>query len=324
LNLGPTEQRRGLAAALGAYLLWGVFPLYFIAVAQVPTLEIVANRIFWSAVLVVGLVLLSGQGPALWLAFTRRRQFWGLVASAGFITINWGFFAWAVPHGHALDAGFGYLINPLVVVLLAFVVLRERMSRRRMAAVALALAGVAALAVYRGGVPWVVLVLPVSFAFYGLVRKLVPVPALVGLAVEVALLAPVAGIYLATRPGGGALFGQGLGMTGMMLLAAPVTAAPLALFAYGARRLPLSTMGFLQYVAPSIQVVLATVFFGEAFTTGHAIAFGLIWAGIVLYSWPQRRLAAPKPVDFAPGRGHMAEESAGAASPTANPEAPSP
>jgi chloramphenicol-sensitive protein RarD len=290
LNL--SERQRGLVAALAAYLLWGVFPLYFVSVAEVPTLEIVANRIFWSAVLCVVLVAASGQGRALIAAFASRKKFWGLVASATLITINWGFFAWAVPNGHALDAGFGYLINPLVMVLLGFVVLRERITPRRMAAVALALSGVAALAIYRGGMPWVVLILPITFGLYGLVRKMLAVEALVGLTVEVLLMAPVCAVYLLTRTGGGAVAGQGWAMTGMMLLAAPVTTVPLALFAYGARRMPLSMMGFLQYVAPTIQVALAAVFFGEAFTPGHTIAFILIWAGIALYSWPERR---PKP-----------------------------
>jgi chloramphenicol-sensitive protein RarD len=294
LNL--TERQRGLVAALGAYLLWGVFPLYFVAIAQVPTVEIVANRIFWSAVLCLVLVLASGQGRALLAAFASRKQFWGLAASATLITLNWGFFAWAVPHGHALDAGFGYLINPLVLVVLGLVVLRERLTPRRTVAVLLALSGVAALAVYRGGVPWIVLILPVTFGLYGLVRKMLPVAALVGLTVEVALMAPVCAVYLATRPGGGAVFGQGLGMTGMMLLAAPVTTVPLALFSYGARRLPLSLVGFLQYVAPTIQVGLATFCFGEEFTQGHAVAFALIWAGIAVYSWPGRRVAgSPQP-----------------------------
>ncbi len=287
-----TDRQRGLAAALAAYLLWGVFPLYFVAIAEVPTVEIIANRIVWSAVLCVALVLATGQGRALVVAFTSRKQFWGLVASAALITLNWGFFAWAIPHGHALDAGFGYLINPLIMVLLGLVVLRERMTPRRTAALVLALSGVAALAIYRGGVPWVVLVLPVTFGLYGLVRKMLPVNALVGLTVEVALMAPICAVYLATRSGGGALLGQGLGMTGMMLLAAPVTTTPLVLFAYGARRLPLSLMGFLQYASPSVQVVLATFCFGEEFTRGHAVAFALIWAGIAVYSWPERRVVA--------------------------------
>ena len=319
-----TDHERGLVAALAGYLLWGVFPLYFEAVAAVPTVEIVANRIFWSAILVIAIVLLRGRGRALAQAFGDRRRFWALVASATFITINWSLFAWAIPNGHALDAGFGYLLNPLVVVVLGVLFLRERLSGARLLAVLLAALGVAILAWWRGGVPWVVLVLPVSFALYGLVRKLVAVDAMVGLAVEVSLLAPICGVYLATRPGGGALAGQGTYMTAMMLLAAPVTATPLALFAYGARRLPLSTLGFLQYVAPTIQVALATFVFGETFTKGHAIAFGLIWAGIILFSLPQRREARPmpKPVDNMIPRGHMAEERRDAIPTTSDPEAP--
>ena len=284
-----TERRRGLAAALGAYLLWGVFPLYFVAIAHVPTVEVVANRIGWSAILVTAIVLLRGQGRALRQAFRNRRILLGLIGSAICITINWGFFAWAVPHGHALDAGFGYLVNPLVSVLLGFVVLRERLSPNRVVAVGLAALGVAALAYGQGGVPWIVLILPVSFGLYGLLRKILAVDAMVGLAVEVLLLAPFAWAWIATRPNGGALLGEGLGMTGMMLLGAPVTSVPLFLFAYGARRMPLATLGVLQYVAPTIQLVLATLCFGEAFTWADGVAFGLIWAGIAVYSFPIRK-----------------------------------
>lgn len=316
-----SDHERGLVAALACYFLWGVFPIYFEAVAAVPTAEVVANRIFWSAALVAAIVLVRGQGRALALAFTTWRQFRALAASASFITVNWSLFAWAIPHGHALDAGFGYLLNPLVMVILAVAFLGERLTGLRLVAVLLAAAGVGALAWWRGGVPWVVLILPVSFGLYGLVRKLVAVDAMVGLAVEASLMAPIAGLYLATRPGGGAFAGQGLAMTGMMLLGAPVTATPLALFAYGARRLPLSTLGFLQYVSPTIQVVLATFLFGEAFTTGHAIAFGLIWSGIILYSLPRRRLAL-KPVDIAAPQRHMAQKRRDAIPTLSDPEAP--
>jgi chloramphenicol-sensitive protein RarD len=284
LNL--SDRRRGVAAALGAFLLWGILPLYFVAIAQVPTYEIVANRIGWSAVLVTAIVLARGQGPALLRAIRNRRHFLGLVGSSICITVNWSFFAWAIPHGHALDAGFGYLVNPLVNVLLGFVVLRERLPRTRAIAVLLAAAGVAALAYGQGGVPWIVLVLPISFGLYGLLRKVVAVDALVGLAVEVLLMAPFAWAYIATRPGGGAFLGQGPGMTGMLLLGAPITAVPLFLFAYGARRMPLATLGVLQYVAPTLQLILASLFFGETVTWADGVAFGLIWAGIAIYSFP--------------------------------------
>lgn len=322
------ERRRGLAAALGAYSFWGIFPLYFILIARVPTLEILSNRIFWSGVLVIGIVLARGRGPALLAALRSRRRFWGLFGSALCITSNWGFYAWAVPHGHALEAGFGYLVNPLITVLLGFAVLRERISLQRLAAILLAAAGVAVLALGNIEAAWLVIVLPLSFALYGLLRKLVPVDALVGLAVEVLLLAPFAGIYLATRPGGGALWDEGPLMTGMLLLAAPVTAVPLALFAYAARRLSMAAMGFLQYVSPTLQLLVAVLVLGQAFTWTHAASFSLIWLGIVIDWLPLGRrraapLAAPETVDIPARRGHMAEEAPrGPIAPTSNPEAP--
>jgi len=306
-----TERQRALLAALGAYFLWGMSPLYFIAIASVPTGEVVANRIAWSTVLVLGIVFLRGQGPALRRALGNRRHFWGLVGSSICVTINWSFYAWAIPHGHALDAGFGYLVNPLVTVLLGFVVLRENLSAARWIAILLAGLGVGVLAYGQGGVPWVVLVLPATFGLYGLLRKVLAVDAMVGLAVEVVLVVPFAAIYLATRPGGGALLGEGVGMTGMMLLSAAITAVPLFLFSYGARRLPMATMGVLQYVSPTLQLFLAATFFGEAFTWADAAAFGLIWTGIAVYAVPAR-----KAVDNGSARGHIAPQATGGVAPT--------
>lgn len=324
----PTERRRGLAAALGAYTLWGLLPIYFMVVERVPTFEIIANRIFWSAVLVVILVLVRGQWRALRRAFATRKLIWGLAGSAICITINWSFYAWAVPHGHAVEAGFGYLINPLFTVLLGLAVLRERISAKRLAAVLCAAAGVAVLVVGHVEAVWLVVVLPLSFGLYGLLRKLVPVDALVGLAVEVMLVGPIAAAYLATRPEGGALFGQGLGITGLLMLSAPATAVPLVLFAYGARRMPLATLGLLQYVSPTLQLASAVLVLGETVTWTHAAAFSLIWLGIAVDWLPLGRRSGRAPagaaaVDIDGRRGHMAQK--GLRTPiasTSNPEAP--
>jgi chloramphenicol-sensitive protein RarD len=296
-----TERQRGLAAALGAYVLWGMLPLYFAAVASVSTAEIVGNRILWSAVLVIALVFVGGQGRALTRAFATKRQIWGLIASSICITTNWSFFAWAVPNGHAIDAGFGYLLNPLVTVLLAFLVLGERLTPARWLAILLAAGGVASLAYARGGVPWIVLILPVSFSVYGLLRKVIAVDAMVGLGVETLLVAPFCAAYLATLPHGGALLGQGWTLTGLMMLGGPATAVPLFFFAHAARRMPLANLGMLHYISPTIQLALAIAVFKEPVRWPDIVAFGLIWAGIAVYSFP-----AGKGVDKLPNRGQIA------------------
>ncbi len=233
-----------------------------------------------------------GKLELLLAIFRDRRRLPGLVGSAVCISINWGFYIWAVGQGRALEASLGYFIYPLFMVLLGAVVLGERLNRRQGAAVVLVCAGVTSLAVGQGGIPWLVLVFPLSFGLYGLLRKMVPVEALVGLTVETLLLFPFAAIFLWSRPGGGALATGDLGTTGLLLAAGPVTTLPLLLFAYGARRLKLSTLGLMQYLNPTMQMAIAVLVFGEAFTTAHAITFACIWAGVALYSLPLDRAFA--------------------------------
>ncbi len=285
------DRRQGALAALAAYLCWGVFGLFFHALAAVPAVEILAHRITWSAVLTTALVLGLGKGPDLLAVFADRRRLAGLAGSAVCITINWGVYIWSVGHGHALDASIGYYVLPLVAVALGALLLKERLGRRQLAAIGLVLLGVLVLATGLSGVPWIVLVLAFSFGGYGLLRKLVPVEALTGLCVETLLLAVPAALYLLTRPSGGALMQGDLFTTLMLLVSGPVTTVPLVLFAYGARRLQLSTLGLMQYLNPTIQMAVAVGLLGEHFTRTHAVTFLCIWGGLMLYSLPQRRRA---------------------------------
>ncbi len=278
-----------MAAALAAYLAWGIFPLYFKVMAAIPALEVLGHRIVWSAVLTTLLVVAIGKAPALLGVFQDKKRLAGLAGSAFCITLNWGFFIWAVAHGRALDASIGYFIYPLCSVLVGAVILRERLSPRQIAAVLLVCIGVGVLASGMGGVPWLVLSFPITFVFYGLLRKLVPVDALVGLTVETLLLAPFAAAYLLTRPDGGAFLQMDHGYAALLIAAGPITALPLMMFAYGARRLSMATAGLMQYINPTIQMAVAVLIFGEAFKTTHAITFGFIWAGLVLYSAPHLR-----------------------------------
>ncbi len=274
-----------LAAAL-AYILWGLFPLYIKLVAHVPVLEIVLHRSLWALVFVLALLALRRQFG--WLAPVLRQPrtlaIFGL--SALLLGGNWLLYVWAVNNGRVLDASLGYFINPLVNVLLGFVVLHERPRPLQWAAVALAAGGVLWLAVGAGHVPWVSLLLAASFGFYGLLRKTAPLGAIEGLALETLLLAPLAAAALLWLGASGqGHFLQGDGRTDVLLLAAgPATAIPLLLFAYGARRVTLATLGLLQYLGPSIQFVLAVFLYHEPLGASRGVGFALIWAALALYS----------------------------------------
>ncbi|KQM27728.1 MULTISPECIES: EamA family transporter RarD [unclassified Sphingomonas] len=292
-------DRRGLAFGVGAYVLWGLLPLYFRLLGPIDAGEIVAQRVLWSALLVAVLVVAVGRGSQLRAAFANRRALANLVASAAFIAINWLVYVWAVLHGEVLAASLAYFLNPLLNVLLGVVLLGERMNRTQAAAVALAGAGVALFAL---GSSWIALgislSLAISFALYGLIRKTVSVGALEGLMVETTLLAPIALGYLLFLSGKQPLaFDQGAGMAGLLVLAGAVTTAPLLLFAAAARRLRLATMGMLQFLAPSLQFLLAILVFGETLTPVRMGCFALIWAGLAVYiiggRKPGRREAAP-------------------------------
>ncbi|KQM87517.1 hypothetical protein ASE67_07400 [Sphingomonas sp. Leaf23] len=292
-------DRRGLAFGVGAYVLWGLLPLYFRLLGPIDAGEIVAQRVLWSALLVAVLVVAVGRGSQLRAAFANRRALANLVASAAFIAINWLVYVWAVLHGEVLAASLAYFLNPLLNVLLGVVLLGERMNRTQAAAVALAGAGVALFAL---GSSWIALgislSLAISFALYGLIRKTVSVGALEGLMVETTLLAPIALGYLLFLSGKQPLaFDQGAGMAWLLVLAGAVTTAPLLLFAAAARRLRLATMGMLQFLAPSLQFLLAILVFGETLTPVRMGCFALIWAGLAVYiiggRKPGRREAAP-------------------------------
>ena len=274
-----------LAAAL-AYILWGLFPLYIKQLQGVPALEIVLHRSWWSMVFVFGLLAVLRRWA--WLAPLLRqpRTLALFAASALLLGCNWLLYVWAVNAGRVLDASLGYFINPLINVVLGFAVLHERPRPLQWAAVALAGAGVLWMAVGAGHVPWVSGVLALSFGLYGLLRKTAPLGALEGLALETLMLAPLAlaGVLWLQSTGQGHL-GRGDGALDLWLLAAgPVTAIPLLLFASGARRVSMATLGLLQYLGPSIQFVLGVFVYHEPFSASRGVGFGLIWAALALYS----------------------------------------
>jgi chloramphenicol-sensitive protein RarD len=299
-----TPPRAGAAAAVAAFLLWGLFPLYWKRLAEVPALEVVAHRTAWGFLAVAAWVTLRGRWGDARAVASNPRTIVRLAGSAVLIALNWLLYVWAVIHEHVVEASLGYFINPLVNVLLGVLVLRERLSRAQRIAVVLAAAGVAVLTVGHGRLPWIALALAVSFGLYGLARKTVAADAVVGLLWETAILAPVAIAYLVLLElrGGGAFGTAGPAASALLALGGPVTAVPLVLFALGARALPLSTVGLLQYLSPSLQFLLAVLVFREPFTATHAAAFACIWTALAVLTWElRRRLRHERPVLRAPG-----------------------
>lgn len=282
--------RVGLLSATTAFLAWGFAPAYWRLLIGVAAPELLAHRIVWGFVLVAAWLGLTGKLRAAFRALSDRVTRRALLGSTFLIAVNWLTFIWAVNNDHVLDASLGYFINPLVNVLLGLVVLGEKLSRRQAQSVVLATLGVAILTVGLGVLPWISLVLACSFGLYGLVRKTVRTDAMSGLLIETGLLAPFAAAYIVTQElaGTGALSRGGTATVALLLLAGPITAVPLALFTVGARRLPLSTVGLLQYVAPTGQFLLAVAAYGERFTTIHAVAFAFIWIALALFTWDFR------------------------------------
>jgi chloramphenicol-sensitive protein RarD len=280
------EAKSGLLYTTGAFLLWGVVPVYWKTLQHVPALEILAHRIVWGLVLVAVWMTIRGRWPELRDVFRRPRTVAALLASTVFIATNWGLFIYAVNTDRVLATSLGYYINPLVNVLLGLVVLHERLNRNQWLAVCLAALAVALLTIQAGELPWISLVLPVSFGLYSLLRKTVRADAVVGLTFETTALFPLAAGLLLRQEirGVGALGNQGIGIDLLLVAAGAVTAVPLILFTLGVRRIPLSTAGLLQYIAPTCTFLLAVLLFDEPFSTAQAFSFGLIWIALVIYS----------------------------------------
>jgi len=294
-----SSYRAGVIFAVLAFGMWGLFPLYWKPLVAVPPLEVVAHRTVWGLISVALWVTLTRRWGEVREAIGRPRTLLVLAASAVLIGANWLIYIWAVISNHVVEASLGYFINPLISVLLGVVVLGERLSRRRGVAVALATAAVVVLTVGYGQFPWVALALAGSFALYGLARKMVAADAVIGLLVETALLAPFAAAILigAAIDGCGALGSSGVGVNALLILSGAVTAIPLVFFTLGARRLPLSTVGLIQYLAPTGQFLLGVLLYRETFTLAHAATFSCIWAALALLAWDLRGRRAPDPAD---------------------------
>ncbi|WP_244631070.1 EamA family transporter RarD [Aureimonas sp. ME7] len=280
------EPARGYAYGVVAYLIWGlVLPIYMKLLAHVPALEVMGQRVLWSWVLTLGILVVSGKLSGLRPALTPR-VLAILAVTACLIAVNWGVYVLAIATGHGLDAALGYYINPLVNVLLAAVFLGERLNRLQSAAVAIAAAGVLILTIENGGLPWVSLALALSFSAYGLLRKTVPIAATEGFFVEVTLLLlPALLISIWLVRGGTGHFGTGAFETWLLVGTGVITAVPMILFSLAARLLRYTTVGLLQYIAPTLIALTSIFLFGEPFGLWQGVAFACIWGALALYSW---------------------------------------
>ena len=285
-RISETDALWGVIFAVSAFLIWGISPIYWKALRSVPPLEIILHRIVWSFFLLLPLIIIMRRWQDFILVFSNLRTLLILLLTAIIVGGNWLLYIWAVNTDRLLQASLGYYINPLVNVVLGMVFLKERLRPPQILAVVLATTGVLYLTFYYGEFPWIALALAVSFGIYGLIRKVAPVGSLVGLTVETLLLSIPAIIYLycLDRLGQGSIFRVSLKLDLMLMGCSVVTALPLLFFTLGARRLYLSTMGLLQYLAPSCMFVLAVFLFREPFASAQVVTFILIWTALAIYS----------------------------------------
>ena len=282
------DSLSGFLYALSAYLLWGFLPLYMKALAHIPPVEVIAHRVVWSVPIALSVLWVMGRTGELKAAFRTPRMLGMGAVTAALISVNWGIYVWAIGSGHALDAALGYYINPLFSIFLGAVLLRERIGRWQGVAIALAVVAVAILTWDAGRLPVVALGLTVTWGFYAFLKKWLPIGPNQGFALEVLILLPLALGYLLWLWGVGAgHFLQGVAWDDALLIGCGiVTAGPLMIYANGAKRLRLSTIAIMQYVAPTLIFLTAVFIFDEAFSTVKLAAFGLIWAALVIYSLP--------------------------------------
>lgn len=286
------DSPRGFAFALTAYLLWGFLPIYMKAVAHISPPEVIAHRIVWSLPLAGIVLIVLGRTQDIRVALRSPRMLAMAALTALLITVNWGTYVWAIGAGHSLDAALGYFINPLFSIFLGAAVLKEKLRPAQIAAIGLAGLAVVVLAIDGGGVPWVSLTLTISWGLYALFRKTLPLGPNQGFFLEVLILSIPAFfyiLYLEFGTGEGHFYRTGWQDTALLLGCGLITAVPLMIYANGAKLLKLSTIGIMQYIAPTMIFLIAVFIFKEPLGTARMIAFPLIWAGLFLYSWSMLR-----------------------------------
>lgn len=289
------NYKQGIFFGLAAYVLWGILPVYWKALELVSPFEILSSRFMWSCVFVFLLIIFQKKWPLFTKevkqVFSNVKTGAAMVAAGITISFNWGTFIWAVNNGHIVETSMGYYINPLVSILFAVVFLRERLYKMQLAAITCAFIGVASMVYSFGKIPWVSLTLAFTFALYGLLKKILPVSALTSIMLETLLITPLALVYEYSLWQQGVSFYASGNLQVILMLtgAGVVTAIPLLLFTAGARLLPLKIIGFLQYISPTLTLLIGVFVYNEAFTASHLLAFGWIWAALLLFIVSQLR-----------------------------------
>lgn len=289
------NYKQGIFFGLAAYVLWGILPVYWKALELVSPFEILSSRFMWSCVFVFLLIIFQKKWPLfakeVKQVFSNVKTGAAMVAAGITISFNWGTFIWAVNNGHIVETSMGYYINPLVSILFAVVFLRERLDKMQLAAITCAFIGVASMVYSFGKIPWVSLTLAFTFALYGLLKKILPVSALTSIMLETLLITPLALVYEYSLWQQGVSFYASGNLQVIMMLtgAGVVTAIPLLLFTAGARLLPLKIIGFLQYISPTLTLLIGVFVYNEAFTASHLLAFGWIWTALLLFIVSQLR-----------------------------------
>ena len=297
-------MNKGILNGIAAYAMWGVFPIYWKLLHQVPALQVIGHRITWSFLLLILFVLLTGQWRDFRSAALTAKTIGIYSIAAVLLTINWLVYVWGVNAGFIVETSLGYFINPLISVLLGVIFLRERLRPAQWIPVALATAGVTYLTVAYGRLPWIALCLAFSFGFYGFVKKLAPLGSLYGLTLETGIVFPVALIYLffVGVNDTGAFLHTGPQVDFLLIGAGVVTTIPLLMFASAARQIPLTIVGLLQYIAPTMQFLIGVFLYKEPFDNAHLIGFGIVWISLIIF-WVENLTANRMPVEPIPEMG---------------------
>lgn len=281
----PSAYKKGILFTVVCYIIWGLFPLYWYPLGSLDPLQTLAQRICWSALFATLLVIFLREGRSVYKAFSQKRTLTILGLSAFMLSMNWLIYLWAIANHHVLDASLGYFMTPIFSIFLGRVFFKESLNKLQYAALALAAGAILWLTWLAGTIPYVAIGLTLSFGCYGLLRKLAPLGAIPGLAVETFLMTPLAALYLIYEGLHGRLMFASLPTTAMLVLlfSGVVTSIPLLLFSAGAKRIPLSLLGIIQYISPTIQFILGIVVFNEVFEWNRFMGFVLVWAAVILY-----------------------------------------
>ena len=285
-----TLDMTGVYHGLTAYFIWGLLPIYWKLLSNVPAMDILAQRIIWTFIIVVVMIAKNNLWDEVKGVLKDKKRIFYLTLSSITITINWGLFIWAVNSNYIIQTSMGYYITPLLVVFFGLVIFKEKLNVWQLTALTFAFLGVLILTLQYGSFPWISMVLAVAFAAYGLFKKMTKVSIIVGLALETALITPLAILYLALNPTSQGIFSISLGTFLLLVGSGFATAVPLLLFASSATRIPLTTLGFIQYIAPTMSLLIGVFVYGEVFSRTHSMSFGLIWMGLLIFTLSHTQL----------------------------------